>query len=103
MTDHGDHANLAYTGMAAIAGAITALSFMKWREMSWPEVGMTIFVGAAFALFAVPFIAADWLGMDINNLRAICGVTYLGATGSNILIPIAIRRLRGAIGGEDPA
>jgi hypothetical protein len=103
MTDHGDHARLVYTGMAAVAGAITALSFMKWREMSWPEVMLTIFVGAAFALFAVPWIAADWAGMDLENLRAICGVTYLGATGSNILIPVAIRRFRAAVGGEDAA
>lgn len=103
MTDHGDHARLVYTGMAAVAGAITALSFMKWREMSWPEVTMTVFVGAAFSLFAVPWLAADVAGMDIENLRAICGITYLGATGSNILIPIAIRRLRGLVGGEDAA
>lgn len=97
----GEHTRLAYTAMAAMAGAITALSFMRWREMSWPEILMTVFVGSAFSIFAVPWLAADVGGMDIENLRVICGITYLGATGANIFIPIAIRRLRGLFGLEE--
>ncbi len=96
-----DHARYFYVGMASVAGAITALSMLPWKRMSWSEILLTIFVGTTFSVFAVPWMAADLAGMNIDNLRVICGITYMGATGANILIPVAIRRLRGLLGLED--
>jgi hypothetical protein len=98
-----DHARIVYITMAAIAGAVTALSFLSWKTMSWAEIGMTLFVGTAFAVFGVPWIAADWVRMDIENLRVICGITYFGATGANVFIPLIIRKLKKQFGLEESA
>jgi len=103
VNEQQDHARLAYIAMAALAGAITALSFLPWKTMSWAEIAMTLFVGSAFAIFGVPWIAADWAHMDIENLRAICAVTYFGATGANVFIPLVIRKLKKSFGMEDVA
>lgn len=101
MNDQQDHARIAYVAMAALAGAVTSLSFMPWKTMRWAEIGMTLFVGAAFAIFGVPWIAADWVHVDTTNLRALCGITYFGATGANVLIPLIIRKLRRQLGETD--
>ncbi len=103
MNDQHDHARLIYIAMAAVAGSITALSFLPWRTMSWADIGMTLFVGSAFAIFGVPWIAADWVRIDIDNLRAICAITYFGATGANVFIPLIIRKLKKLMGLEEPA
>lgn len=96
---HGPRA--IYTAASAVAGAITALYMLEWKHMTWAEILLTIFVGATFSVFAVPWLAADVAGIKIDNLRVICGITYMGATGANILIPFAIRRLRGVLGLEE--
>ena len=83
-----------YIAIAAIAGAITALSFMNWRQMTWPEVWITLFVGASFAVFAVPWIAGDILKINDSTLRAACGLTYLGGTCANALIPPLVRKVK---------
>ncbi len=82
--------------MAAIAGAITALSFQQWRTMTKGEIAMTLFVGAAFAIFAVPYIAADVFHIKgfTESLRAACFLTYLGGTISNWALPMIIKRLK---------
>ena len=89
-----------YIAAAALAGSITSLSFMRYKTMSWGEIGLTVFVGFSFAVFAVPWMAADMLGADVDSTRTICGFTYLGATGANTLIPLAIRRLKKLTGLE---
>ncbi len=94
MNEQQEQARMAYIAMAALAGAITSLSGMPWRTMSWPDIALTLFVGTAFAVFLVPWVASDWLHVDIRNLRAICAVTYLGATGANVFIPVLIRKVK---------
>lgn len=82
-----DHVRSAAIVMAAAAGSITALSFMDWRSMDgWTRV-MTFAVGFSFAIFMVPWFAADLLRLDITSLRAVCGVTYAGAAASQALMP----------------
>jgi hypothetical protein len=39
--------------------------------------------------------------MNIENLRVICGVTYFGATGANIFIPLSIRKMKKVLGVEE--
>lgn len=94
MNEPHDQARLAYVAMAALAGSITALSFLPWKTMTWVEILLTLFVGFAFAIFGMPWLAADWARIDIDNLRVICGITYFGATGANIFIPLVIRKLK---------
>lgn len=102
MNDH-PYATRLYIFLAGVAGAVTSLSMMQWRSMTWSERLMTIFVGTAFSMFAMPWIAADWARIDITNLRAICALTYLGGTGANILIPVIIRRFKRQLDGRDVA
>lgn len=103
MIEQNEHTRLAYIVMSALAGSVTALSFLPWKSMSWGEIALTLFVGFAFAVFGVPWIAADLARIDIESLRVICGVTYFGATGANVFIPIIIRKAKRQFGGEDAA
>lgn len=81
-----------YVLAAALAGAITSLAFMQWKQMAWSEIAFTVFVGFAFAVFFVPWIAADIAGLDIERTRVLCGAVYAGGTGANMLIPLLLKR-----------
>ncbi len=87
-----------YYIMAALAGAVTALSFMKWREMHVAEVIMTVVVGFSFAVFATPWLARVALGT--TEPQTVAFLAYVSASGSNILLPMAIRWLGRAFGQE---
>ncbi|MBB4616896.1 hypothetical protein [Sphingomonas abaci] len=91
MNEQQEHARMVYIAMAALAGSVTALSFMPWRTMRWSEIVMTLFVGSGFAAFGVPYLVGDVAGIEIANLRAICFFTYIGATGANAFVPVIIR------------
>jgi len=91
---------MLYTIMAAAAGSITALSLSKWKEMGGTEIALTLFVGASFAIFVAPWIANSWFGVPETDTRAIAAITYLSAAGSNILIPILIRKFSRTLGEE---
>lgn len=80
-----------YLLMAAIAGSVTALSFRQWKTMTTAEIALTLFVGASFAIFVTPLIA-EW--MTIDSPRGVAALTYITASGSNVLIPVAIRWLK---------
>lgn len=94
MNEPHDNARMAYIAMAALAGSITALSFMPWRSMKWSEIAMTLFVGSAFAVFGVPYLVGDLAGVQLENMRALCFFTYIGATGANAFVPVIIRWLK---------
>lgn len=87
-----------YVIIAALTGAITALSFMRWKEMSRVEILLTLGVGASFAIFVTPWIAHSLLGIPTSNSQALAALTWVSASGSNILIPMAIRWLGRAFG-----
>lgn len=91
MDNDGLLMRMLYVGISAVAGAITALSFMRWRDMPWPDRLLTLFVGAAFALIFVPWIVGDVFHVDMAPLRAACAITYIGAVGSNSFLPLIIR------------
>lgn len=90
---------IIYPIMAAIAGAVTALAFLKWKEMETREVVLTLFVGASFAIFVTPWLAHMILGDAAHSPQAIAGLTYVTASGSNTLLPLVIRWL-GRVFGE---
>lgn len=80
--------------IAALAGSITSLAFMNWQKMSWTERFLTVFVGASFAIFAVPWLWIDVIGMhnaNMNDLRYACGLSYAGGTCANAFIPLLIK------------
>lgn len=93
---------VAYTAMAAIAGAVTSLSLTKWKEMTTPEIVMALFVGASFAVFFTPWFLHSIIRVDEGDVRTISFITYISASGSNILIPIAIKYVGKFVGAGDP-
>jgi hypothetical protein len=94
MDPENPFARMAYTFMAATAGSITALSMMKWKEMSGAEVALTLFVGAAFAIFVAPWAASKWLNIDYNtDMQGMCAIVYAAGSLSNVLIPLARKKI----------
>lgn len=88
----------AYVAMAAVAGAITALAFHKWKEMSPTEIVLTFVAGFSFAVFVTPWVANSLFQVPDDNVRAIAALTYIFGSGSNILLPVIIRWIGRAFG-----
>lgn len=86
--------------LASLAGAVTALSFRPFKSMSPIDIGMAIFVGAAFAWFVSPWVCQVIFGNSPPDIRILGGVFYLMASGSNILMPFAIKWLRRLFGSQ---
>ena len=92
---------LAWPLLASLAGAITALSFRPYKNMTWTEITMSLVVGTSFATFVGP-LAATWIyGTGPVDIRMLGATFYLMASGSNVLIPLAIRKLTKAAGLSD--
>lgn len=87
-----------YIAMAALAGAITALAFQRWRELSRAEICLTLLAGFSFAVFVTPWAAHAFFGMAEDNVRGIAALTYIFGSASNILLPVVIRWVSGAFG-----
>lgn len=94
----GDHERLVWSLLSSVAGAITSLSFQAWKNMSGPEILMSLFVAASFAFFVGPLVLRS-----VEDLRMSGAILYLMATGSNVLIPRAVKWLTQAFGnGGEP-
>ena len=93
MIDHTDPIwRLAAIFLASLAGGISALAFMRWREMKRGEIVLTVFVGTTFSLFVVPWITQSWFGLSESALRGIVACCYIGAAGAFTFIPALIRK-----------
>lgn len=77
--------------MSAIGGSIVSLWSLPWRKMAWREIAFTMTVGFVFAIFGVPWLVADIMGVDITPLRVACGTTFFGAAFGVPLMPIIWR------------
>lgn len=51
---------------------------------------MAVFVGATFAIFVGPFVVKV---MGVSEPKLEAGIYYLMASGSNALIPLAVKKL----------
>lgn len=92
---------LLYTLLGAFAGAITALAFMKWKEMSKIEIALTVFVGFSFAVFVTPWLAQMVFGVADTDIRVMAGLTYVSASASNTLLPKLIRKVSKLTGPDE--
>lgn len=92
----------AWLVMSAIAATVTSLAQMRYKEMTWADIGFALFSGFGFAVFFMPYVAVK-MGISPDDIRATNAIVYIGGTGWNILMPFAILKLRQAfpIGGED--
>lgn len=86
--------------LASLAGAVTALSFRPFKRMAPTDIFMALFVGTTFAWFVAPWVAHAAFGFTPPSIRVVGAVYYLMASGSNILIPFAIRRLKTVFGAQ---
>lgn len=89
-----------YIATAAAAGSLVALYSMEWKKMSWPDIFFTLASGFFVAVFAVPYVAEHWLSLDMSVPKNACGVTFIGGTFWNALMPLALRKLRSFLGDE---
>ena len=101
--DEGGLLRFGYIALAAVSGAFTALSFVRWKDMSTMELAMTMVGGFSFAIFVTPWVAHEMMGVAENNVRAIAALTYVMGSGSNILLPLLIRWLKRVLGTGDAA
>lgn len=92
---------LGYTLFAAISGAITSLAFMKWKDMDWVTICLTLFVGFSFSLFVAPWMAHTLLRIDEGDARALSMLTYVAAAGAHALIPRLVNWVSNAIGAKE--
>ena len=89
-----------YLVLAALAGSITALSFRPFQKMTKAEIGVALFVGASFSIFVGPYIIYMWFGSGEVDYRIAGAILYITATGSNVLIPVAVKKLTEFFGGK---
>ncbi|WIW88947.1 hypothetical protein K3M67_02915 [Sphingobium sp. V4] len=89
---------IAYTIMAALAGAVTALAFRPWKKMTGMEIGLTLFVGFSFAIFVSPWVAHSIIKVPAAEPRAASFITYIMGAGSNILLPRLIQLIERLLG-----
>jgi hypothetical protein len=87
--------------LASLAGAVTALSFRPYAKMSPIDIVMALCVGTTFALFVSPWVAHAAFGYEPPGIRVVGALYYLMASGSNVLIPFAIRWLKKFIGSQN--
>lgn len=94
MIDDNPILRWAWPLLASLAGAVTALSLRPYRHMKPIDIAMALFVGTTFAVFVSPWVAQTAFGYEPPGIRVVGGLYYLMASGSNILIPVAIRWAR---------
>lgn len=100
MNSENPYAIWLYTILASLAGALTALSFRPFASMSRAEIALALFVGASFAIFVGPWFAQWIFGAGPVDTRVMGGLFYILATGSNVLIPLTVRKVSSLLGTE---
>ena len=88
--------------LAALAGAVTALSLRAYKQMSPVDIGMALFVGTTFSLFVAPIVAQAALGYEPQGIRVVGAIYWIMAAGSNILIPLTFRWIKKFVGAPAP-
>lgn len=91
----------AWTTLAAVAGALTALSAKPFANMSKTEIMLALFVGSSFAVFVGPWAVHLIYGGEPIDLRIMGGIYYIMASASNVLIPLLVRKLSSAFGATE--
>lgn len=87
--------------LASLAGAVTALSYRPFQHMTKCEISIAIIVGTSFAIFVGPLVALLMFRGNQPDMRIMGGVLYLMASGSNILIPLGVRKISTFFGGKN--
>lgn len=86
--------------LASFAGSLAALSFRPYQSMTRLEIAISLTVSATFAIFVGSWVATQIFGTDPVDIRLLGGLYWLMATGSNILIPLAVKKLGSLFGSN---
>lgn len=88
-----------YFAATALCGSITALAYMKYKEMGRVEIVLNLFIGLAFAFIVAPWAGHALLRISEADARALCMVTYVFAAGWPLILPRMINWGKKAIPG----
>lgn len=99
MEEHGGIlARFIYPLLASLAGSITSLYFRPFKDMEKKDIYVSVFVGMSFAYFLGPWATNLIFGKGPVDYQLQGGLYYLMATGSNVFIPLAIKKFAGLLG-----
>jgi hypothetical protein len=90
-----------YLALTALCGSITALAYMRYKEMGWGEISLNLFIGLAFAFFVAPWAGHTILRINETDARALCMVTYVFAAGWPLILPRIINWGKGLVPEKD--
>lgn len=90
MNSDNEIARHVWSLIAAIAGALTSLSFQQWEGMSKGKILLALFVAASFGFFVSPAVL-----VNVHDPRIAGAIIWIMAAGSNILIPRAVKGMSG--------
>lgn len=90
-----DTRQMIYICLAALAGAITALSFPKFKPLTVRERAMMVFVGFVFAIFVGPLFVGWILPSAQSDDKRVGGLYFLVAAFSYWLVPWAFEKMFG--------
>jgi hypothetical protein len=76
---------------------------MEWKKMTGLDIAFTLLTGFLVAIFAIPYIAQHWIGLPMTSPQEACGVTFIGGTLWNSIMPLVLRKVKAALGSEEPA
>lgn len=85
--------------LASMAGSVTALSFSPYKTMARADICLSLAVGALFAYFVGPLIVGQITAS--NDIHMQGAVYYTLASGSNVFIPMAIKKVKSLFGVAD--
>lgn len=84
-----------WLALAALAGAMTTLSFRQFRPFTARERAMMVFVGFVFAIFVGPLIVDLVLPQASSSSSAVGALYYIIAAGAHWLLPWIIEKIFG--------
>lgn len=90
-----------WTSLASLAGSLTALSVRPFETMSRWQIILSVVAGTSFAIFVGPWAVWMIFKNEPIDFRLMGGVFYVLATGSNVLIPLLVKKLANFFGEKD--
>lgn len=90
-----------YFAITALFGSITALAYLKWKDMSRAEIILNVVIGLSFAFVVGPWVGQSWFKISETDARGLCMVTYAFAAGWPLIIPRVISWAKKVIPGQD--
>jgi hypothetical protein len=79
--------------LASFAGAVTSLSARPFENMTRAQVSMALVASASFGFFVGPLVAQLLFDEGREDIRVLGAVLFVMSSASNILLPLAVKKL----------